>query len=738
MSYSGTFWGSTGNPYIRVALEWVANDNLDANTTTLTVKLYAWRTNTGYTTTGTWGGSLGGAIVCNGITRNSAAVAKTVVYNTWTLMQEETFTLSHAADGALYVSLSVHGGLIAPYTETYLSGGFWATDLILTPNQVSNLVLTRNSDTSHTLTWTRNEEARRPYGRIWVNRWDNVRDRWYEVAELGGGATSYTDSSTVADRQYRYYVDVGNTAGVSSKVYTGYSSTAPAAHENLQWTKSGTNVVLTWTKKSSLTVTTDVDESTDGGATWVDMATVAAGTNTWTHTAPSTATTHIYRVRPIASGVAGAWTTSSVVQLLAAPLAPTGLSPDGPTVDNVVASTVLQWTHSPVDGTAQSAYELRYRVNAGSWVTTGGKVTSAAQLRTIPAATWAHGSTVEWQVKTYGQHADASPWSVIATYTTGARPTATIQTPADDADYGLSTLTAEWVYYDAEGTAQADALVTLLDSAGQTLHTATVAGAAASYVIPATLTNFTEYTLQVAVRDGSGQWSATSTRVFTTDFIPPPAPVVTTSWNPDLGVVVVDVGNPAPSGSEVMAVSNRVWRSVNGAAFELVADDLPVNTSLTDYTPVSQGANTYRVEAVSATPSSAATEVVVNTTSPWLFVSGGPNHSVVARLKGAAVVASTTGREKVLHRFAGRRSPVEFLGEARTRAFSVSGSVDGHGLTTLGSWEAWEQVADLPAPLLFRDPMGRRVLVSISDVGISHEAGSKYAKVTCTLTEVAP
>lgn len=738
MSYSGTIWGSTNNPYISCALEWEATDNWNDNTTTVVTRFYAWRTNTGYTTEGIWGASFGGDITANGTARYSASVSKTLVYSTWTLIQQETFTLSHAADGALYVSLSVHGGLIAPYTETYLSGGFWATDLILTPNPVSNLVLTKNSDTSHTLSWTRNEEARRPYGHIWVNRWDNVRDRWYGVAELGGGATSYTDSSTMADRQYRYYVDVGNTAGISSKVYTGYSSTVPAAHENLQWTKDGANVVLTWTKKSSLPVTTDVDESTDGGATWVDMATVAAGTNTWTHTAPSTATTHIYRVRPIASGVAGAFITSTVVQLLAAPLAPTGLSPDGPAVDNVVASTTLQWTHSPVDGTAQSAYELRYRVNAGSWVTTGGKVTSAAQLRTIPAATWAHGSTVEWQVKTYGQHADASPWSVIATFTTGARPTATIQTPADGADYGLSTLTAEWVYYDAEGTTQSDALVTLLDAAGQTLHTATVAGAAASYVVPVTLTNFTAYELRVSVRDGSGQWSAVASRTFTANFIPPPAPVVTTSWNPDLGVVVVDVGNPAPSGSEVMAVTNRVWRSVNGAAFELVADNLPVNTSLTDYTPATQGANTYRVEAVSATPSSAFTEAIVNATSPWLFVSGGPAHSVVARLKGAAVVASTIGREKVLHKFAGRRSPVEFLGGARTQTFRVSGSVDGHGLTTLGSWEAWEQVADLPAPLLFRDPMGRRVLVSISDVGISHEAGSKYAKVTVTLTEVAP
>lgn len=605
----------------------------------------------------------------------------------------------------------------------------------LLPKPPASPAVTRNSDTSHTVTWVgdyTSGSGAQPWSNVYVERWDNITGSYYLVATLSWSATSYTDTSTSANREYRYRLRSKNSTGYSTYVYTDYISTTPAAHTNLTWTKQGADIVLAWTKNASMDVTTEVQESADGG-TWTAVAAAVSG-NTWTHVAPSPSVTHQYRVRPN-NGIVGEWTTSTVIQLLAAPLAPTGLTPDGATVDGLTDAVTLAWQHNAVDGTAQTAYELKYQINGGT-VVNPGKVTSTSSEKTLAAGTLGHGTATNWQVRTWGSHADPSPWSDVAYVYSGGRPSVTINSPGEIV--ASSALTIAWTYYDPESTAQAGAVVQLLDATDAPLHAASVTGAVASYAVPVPLANLTNYSVTVTVTDGSGL-TGTATHDFSTDFTPPPEPLVTLAWDPDAGTVDVTIDNSGaivPPGS-VEPVFNRLFRSVNGAPWELVADNLPLDTTVTDWTPVTKGSNTYRVETVSVTPTSAftVTEPLV-VSSPWLFVNGGAAFATVARLKGGPSVKLSAGREKVLHQFVGRRSPLEFVGEARPRSFQISGNVDGHGHTSMGSWEAWEAIADLPAPLMYRDPMGRRVNVSIGEVGVVHEAPSKYAKVSATVTEV--
>ena len=123
----------------------------------------------------------------------------------------------------------------------------------------------------------------------------------------------------------------------------------------------------------------------------------------------------------------------------------------------------------------------------------------------------------------------------------------------------------------------------------------------------------------------------------------------------------------------------------------------------------------------------------------WVFVNGGDGFSTRARIKGNPAIEMTTGRPKVLHTFAGRTKPLEFIGKARSKVFKLNGDVAAFSdrEAELSDWASFEDVADLPAPLCYRDPMGRRVFVSIGDdVSIGHDAKSKLAAVSCTLTEV--
>lgn len=96
------------------------------------------------------------------------------------------------------------------------------------------------------------------------------------------------------------------------------------------------------------------------------------------------------------------------------PETPTNLAPDGATVDASVG-VALTWQHN--DRTEQTAYEVLYReVGAGSWSGTG-KVASSAALN--QRNNLVNGTAYEWQVRTWGAHADPSAYSEVVTFTTG-------------------------------------------------------------------------------------------------------------------------------------------------------------------------------------------------------------------------------------------------------------------------------------------------------------------------------
>ena len=88
--------------------------------------------------------------------------------------------------------------------------------------------------------------------------------------------------------------------------------------------------------------------------------------------------------------------------------------------------------------------------------------------------------------------------------------------------------------------------------------------------------------------------------------------------------------------------------------------------------------------------------------------------------------------------FEGRTLPVEYAGQGITRPFRVSGEVRGMGTDTdlIGTWEPFAQLSELPAPLVFRDPLGRRVVCSTSAWSIVHDSQGPEASVGFTVTEV--
>jgi hypothetical protein len=115
---NGTITGSTNNQYISSKLVWSATTNVAGNYSLVSATLYYSRTNTGYTTSGTWKGS----ITINGVkTEGSKAVS--ITYNSNTVaMSVKDIKVSHNANGSKSITISASGGISGTsFTSTSLS-----------------------------------------------------------------------------------------------------------------------------------------------------------------------------------------------------------------------------------------------------------------------------------------------------------------------------------------------------------------------------------------------------------------------------------------------------------------------------------------------------------------------------------------------------------------------------------------------------------------------------------------
>lgn len=608
------------------------------------------------------------------------------------------------------------------------------------PAAPTSVTVTRNSDTSHTVTWTRNPTTAGPYTSQQVLRWDNVTGAYAVVANLSGSAASYTDTSTRADRRYRYAVRAVNSGGNGAYGYSGYIKTTPAAPSGASAAKSGANIVLTWSNRATAGDGVVVERREDGGS-WVAAATLG-NVETWTHTSPNPAVTHQYRVKATVTGpsLSSGWVESNTVQLAAAPNAPTNLS--GPTIRDATEDATWSWTHNPVDSSPQEYYQLRHREVGGSW-TTGSKTASATSAYTLPGGTYANPKTVEWEVRTWGQHADPSPWSATATSPTSTRPTVLVNTPEDGSTVATSTITVEWGYSDAEDSPQATWTVELLDAGSTVVETRSGSGTGTSVGLSTVLVDGASYTVRVRVQEAAGLFSAWDSSGFSVAYAVPPTPTVGATWDGDTASMVVSVSVPDPVGDEIAADHVDIYRSIDAGPWVLIATGVPVGSAITDYSPTVAGTTTYRADAVSALPSVATSVPVALVTPqpgdvPSVWVSGGPGFSVVCRAVANIQVQTNRGPAvSVLHRFAGRTSPVLTESADQSLVLTMTSQVFHTEVTegTASSLAEWEALAAIPGPKLWRDPDGRWLPVH-ARIGLVRSPGGAVGSVSVTATQI--
>lgn len=645
----------------------------------------------------------------------------------------ETLALVYGSTQTWSQSGRIHSYFAYPGTEATATQSITIPARpVAVPVAPSAVGAVRVSDTSHTISWTRNVSTGAPYDNIYVERWDNVTNTYAIVATLAGTATSYSNTTTVADRQYRWRVRARNSAGYSGYNYSGYLKTTPAPPGTPTATKtSGGDINLAWTGNSPIAEQIEVWHAANGVWDGAALATIAVGT-TYTHVAPNAAQTHKYRLKSkiavpaLTSANSG---ESNTVQLQAPPNAPTNLAPSGVTRD-ADENIILTWQHNPVDTTPQRKKQIQYRIDGGAWTQTA-IFTDANATHTVNGGSiWTNGHTIEWQVRTWGTSTTAgsdgtgaSPWSASATLVTSTPPTVTINEPDGVSPLDSAEVEVVWGYFDAESQAQGGWDVKLLDDNGAVLEAASGSGTQTSYTFGTQVLDGSTYEVQVQVRDSVGALSDIASQEFSVEYAPPPTPQAEVEWDEPSGTVSIDTLVSAPGAGEVAAVKMRVFRSLDeGATWVLVGQEVDPGSSVVDYIPPLNRDVLYKVQAVSATPSIADSATVSVFTDSrrlnrvWLNVGTGFERGVFLSPECHVKPHPSAGKE--LQTFAGREYPVEFASRQRSNIIDVSGVIvrDAEPMIETSTWDEIEDaVLNYGAPACLRDLRGHRWFVSTND-----------------------
>ena len=556
------------------------------------------------------------------------------------------------------------------------------------PPAPTGVTLTRGSDSRHTVAWSASNPTAAPVVSFEIQRWTSSRGAYVDAASgLADSSRSWVDTRSLPDEKLTWKVRAVNGAGASAWANpSSFIFTTPAAPGLVRAVRSGSSdVLVTWSinARAAAYQTVQAQSSSDGGSTWSAWSSLSGHTSI-----PATATSRtitgldgalLWRFRVVAGvttpALSSASAPSATVQVLTPPNPPTLLAPMS--TQSTQARITFKFRHNAVDGSTQTAGELRYRIDAGAWftltVTTAGQITTAAPL---PAG------DVEWQVRTRGAHATYSAWSAVSSLVVAAPPTVAIISPADGAVLTSNRLTLQVGYDDAQDAAMVGWTRRLRDANGAILEEKSGTGAVASVTFSKVLTSESTYTAEVEVVSGTGLRSATATVHITTGFRPPVAPILTATWHEEAGVVDLAVTNGAGTpGVTEDTVSGRVERSDDGGlTWVTVADGLGLDPGLTDGWVALNSEPLYRAIAITALGVEMASDAITLTTPSdrvWLV---GEDGTAVC-LSGDIELTPVMGSDRILEHYYGDKRPTAHYGTARPVSVQVSASLlRGYGI----------------------------------------------------------
>jgi hypothetical protein len=651
----------------------------------------------------------------------------------WHTLYSGTVTVDHAANGtgsfAATFSLNDSTGTSGVGGPASVHGSIGLTTLTVAPGTPTALTATRVSDSQINLAWTRH------YASNGVPTDTNCQKQvdggsWQSVAASGNVASMSV--AVAANQKLFFEVQQSNSAG--SSAWSAASAavwTTPAAPSVCAATKqSGGAILVSWTNNAAYAeYGTEVWHGTvSGGTTTWDsaaLATAASGATSYTDAAPDPSKVHVYQVRAkTTSGAAlySGYAVSNSVQLLTAPNAPTVAAL--PQYADKAQALEVDWTHNPVDSTAETAYEVARSTDGGTTWTTTGKTAGTVSSFTIAASTYAANAAVTIRVRTWGEATTGgsdgtggSPWSSYQTVTFKSAPTLSITAPTAAAGVTQAHTSVTLAFAQPEGATFVSGTVTLLQGA-TVLETDDTT--ATSIPLATRLDDGATYTVQATATDSNGLTATAAPVTFAVNYASPAPGTVNGVYVPQAGMMQLTLTFPAPVAPEVAAATYTVTRTIAGAV-ETIMDRQPVAGPLIllDTTPTINGTNHYELTTYSSDGSASAPVIaeVVTTETMWAFLSTGDGFADYVTFYGNLNMGSTPARDSALIKAAGRSRPIALFGPTSTLDVAVSATLFTDEGSTPEQVEAWLLNAGIAC---YRDPSGRRMFGLVSNTQIAN------------------
>lgn len=704
----GYSWGPWSN-YFRLGL-WSGISG-----TTVTVYVYGQSDNFGHAWNSTLyftGGPSGWA--------GSMSVRFDSPYNTSVTKEFGHWSYSYVGSYTFGVSMSYWDGYSSASRTVQIDNPLPAIPAVPGPTTVVRTA------TGVKLSWTHGSGGgTRASYEVWRQVGGGSDQAWKKIATLASTATTYSDDTFPNYMPVRWQVGAANAGGSAYAAATKFLYWSLRTPPAPTLTREATSVTLTWPPNAIKEAGTEITRTVGGTDTVVaTLPSVASGSGptTWTDTSLP-AGTITYKIRQF-MGDAGVWRgysafspASTPVVTITKPNPPSNLAPNGALAPS--DGVPFTWQPNPVDGSTQTQAEVRYRkVGTTAWTTT--TVTGATPATTVALAAgdW------EWQVRSWGAHADPSDWSATATATVIDRPTVAINSPS-----GTVTqpgLTAIWGYFQAQSRPQAAWKLGLYASDGELLEEKAGSGPATQVKLDTLAANGSSYKLRVEVATG-GIWSTPTELMFSVVFIPPHPPGVGINWDESSGSHMITLTPQTQPGKPSTAYVD-IFRSVDsGQTWESVAEGAATDSILQDFQGLSNGTTTYRILAYSSIGAVTEVRFEVLSASGALWLSGGAGYATTARLPYDPDVAVEAGRERSTELYDERPLPVAYAGEHVSRQVKAGGTlVDGD--QTVAARTALHALTQDRSPIhLYRDPSGYRIYGSLSSVPLKRRFGQVWS-----------
>lgn len=592
---------------------------------------------------------------------------------------------------------------------------------VVAPAAPTNCVNTRNSDAKNTVSWKLGANAAVTYASIEVHR-SVDGGAWSKAATVAKSATSWADATCSANHSYRYRVRAVNATGASAYATSGTTYNTPAAPTKLTPSRTGeTSVKVDIVNPAKTATALELQRSADGSA-WSNS--VSLGGTVTTLTDNPGGGTWVYRARNTRGALASAWSpVSAPVVTMCAPAAPTLVEPTrGQVVDSSTPKIAFAWRHNPLDGSSQTAAEVRYSTDGGgTWQTVEA---TTEQTATIVNA-FEVNADVTWSVRTKGAHADFGPWSGNGVFSVKQAPSVAFAKPADGFVIENTPVAVELQYSDASGEYAGGVLT--IERGGVVERTFDMTEKTLEIPVGEWLPqDGAAYAFRVSARSTS-TLTASAMREVTVDFVLPQAADLVIEPDPETGRVQI-VCNLAEADGRVPAVSITL-RRVSKDGSVLLGDGLPEGAGVTDaYAPLNSD---YAYEATTTADSGAACTVSFHARvdTEWAFMCFGGDLAR-GRWNPTHSFGLTPSVEYV--RYAGLKRPVAYMEDYNEESHSVS-----FVLQTMEEADAFKRMMAACEPVVAKLPSGE-VLRAVPKVSAIENLGTRclYGEVSVDLTVV--